>query len=290
MSFHLFLYFAGALSLSQSPVLARLAMAPASVVGSLRLSLAALVLLPIVVTRREPLARQNWVWLLLCGFFFFLHLWTFKLGAIHGQISNLMVLFATQPIWTALGSTVWLKHRLQKQQLVAFSLAFVGISFLFAQGFSWSRELWLGNLFSLGSAVFYAAYMVTSFRAREKVSNVNFAFTVYAVTALLFLLVTQAEEQALTGWPSRTYLAVIGLVVFPTLLGHFSFSFLVRHLDLNFMSCGKLVEPVIAALSAAWLFQEELTPQVWIAFFFTAASVIVLTFGKRFRARTKMDR
>ncbi len=85
-----------------------------------------------------------------------------------------------------------------------------------------------------------------------------------------------------------SWLAVFGLVLLPTLLGHLSFSYLMNFMNLSLMSCGKLIEPVLASIIAFYLFGEVLSAQAIIAFFFTASALVVLFLPTRLKIENKI--
>ncbi|MEI7974063.1 MAG: DMT family transporter [Bdellovibrio sp.] len=228
--------------------------------------------------RSSSVWLNPWVWI--CGTCFFLHLWTYKLGALNTSIANMMILFSTNPLWTALGSRLWLKQKLTAWHFASYALALFGLVFLFRN--SWSSGSWnRGDFYSLITAFFYSAYVQTSYQARKNVANLNFAMGIYFIGCFGFFVLCYLHADSLSSIKSSTVLAVLGLVLFPTLCGHFNFTYLVRHLNLNWMSSGKLVEPVLSSLMAAWLFKEGWDHSKSIAFAFTAASVLVLIWSPR---------
>jgi drug/metabolite transporter (DMT)-like permease len=58
---------------------------------------------------------------------------------------------------------------------------------------------------------------------------------------------------------------------------------LLKHMNINFMSSGKLAEPALAAVTAYFVFNEELSSNTIIAFAFALAAIFVLIFGRKKR-------
>ncbi|PIS10827.1 MAG: hypothetical protein COT73_07255, partial [Bdellovibrio sp. CG10_big_fil_rev_8_21_14_0_10_47_8] len=128
------LFFVAIVSLSQAANLVRLAQAPALMIGFWRLLGAGLIMFGLkwLNSRRQNQSfleyppRETWRWTFLSGSLFFVHLWTFFVAAQTTSIATCMILFASNPIFTAIGSWIFLKDRFEKRHGVAFALAFTG--------------------------------------------------------------------------------------------------------------------------------------------------------------------
>ncbi len=277
------LFFLSLLSLSQAANLVRLAAAPALMIGSWRILGSALIMLALryYQTKKtqqkfiEPMSRSVWIWTFLSGTFFFLHLWTFFFAAQHTTIANCMVLFAINPIFTAIGSWLWLKDRFQKRYGVVFVLAFCGIYLMASSSLSWENGI-SGDLSALLSAAFFSVYLLASKKSRLHISTEQFTGIMYLWTAFLFFAFCLSSQISLLDYPAITWWAILGNILIPTLLGHVMFTHLLKYFNINWMSCGKLLEPAMSAIVAFFVFGESLKPDTIIAFFFFAASVVIL--------------
>lgn len=187
-----------------------------------------------------------------------------------------MILFSSNPIWASLGSIIFFKETLKGRLFISYALAIVGIYLLVSHDIGFKSQTIYGDWSALLSALFYAAYMLTGKRARHHYENVYYAFLQYGVCALLFLLCTLESGASLSGYSAVSWIAVAGLVALPTFVGHFSLTYLVKHMDLSILSCGKLIEPVFASIIAYLVFQEKLSQNAWISFLLTVLAVLVL--------------
>lgn len=276
---HTLLYFLALFSLSTSPNWTKLNQMPVEVLGTFRLGIAACLLgLWILAFRKKgfPKITRQMIWIFLSGSFFFLHLWTYKYAAKTTSVSNTMILFSSNPIWASLGSIIFFNEKLKARLFISYILAISGIYLLVSPDFGFKSQTIYGDWSALLSALFYAAYMLTGKKARHHYDNIYYAFLQYSICALLFLLCTFESGAALTGYSSVSWIAVAGLVALPTFVGHLSLTYLVKHMDLSILSCGKLIEPVFASIIAYWVFQETLSANAWISFLLTALAVLVL--------------
>ncbi len=276
---HTILYFLALFSLSTSPNWAKLNQMPVEVLGFWRLGIASFILGLWILVRQKNFFSLNKTkihWVILSGVLFFLHLATYKFAAKNTSISNTMILFASNPLWASVGAILFFKESLSRRLVICYVLSLVGIYFLVFQNIEFNSTTFKGDVSSLVSAFFYAAYMLTGKKARLHYENTTYAFIQYSICTLCFGLGALVLETPFTGYNQVSWIAVAGLIVLPTFLGHFSFTYLVNHMSLTLMTCGKLLEPVLASIIAYFVFHERLTSNAGIAFFLTAVSVLIL--------------
>jgi len=276
---HIFLYFLALFSLSTAPNWAKLNHMPAEVLGFYRLFGATLILSLLIFIKKQKIQfklNQTFYWSLTSAFFFFLHLWTYKYAAKHTLVANTMILFATNPIWASIGGLLFFQEKIKSRVIFSYALAFTGTLILVFENLKFSPENNSGNIIALISAFVYAAYMITSKKARAHSSNEQYALIQYSVTAICFLGLSLITQARLTGYDHISWWSVLGLIALPTFLGHFSFTYLVKHMNLAFMTCGKLIEPVIASIIAYYLFSEKLGSMAFLSFSLTGISVLLL--------------
>ena len=283
---HILIYFLALLSLSTSPNWAKLNHMPVEVLGFYRLGIAALLLALWILAKKQLWKTQNnppinWfskatMWAIVSGFLFFLHLWTYKYAAKNTSISNTMIIFSSNPIWASIGAITFFGEKISKQLVFSYFLALLGVYILVAHEFNLASGINYGDWSAVISALFYAAYMLTGKKARHHFDNVNYALIQYATCAVFFGFCILGTEASITGYDLTSWLAVGGLVLLPTFLGHFSFTYLVKHMNLSIMICGKLIEPMLASIIAYFVFREKISPYAWVAFALTGASVLVL--------------
>ncbi len=274
------LYFLALFSLSTSAIFAKLNQMPSEILGFWRLGLAAVFLVSYQLFKKNfvPLGLNHKTkWVFISGFFFFLHLWTYKYAAKHTLVSNTMVLFATNPIWASIGGLLYFNEKIYRRVYVAYFIAFLGILYLVWSNLTFTPEYTLGNASALVSALFYSAYMLTGKKARQKLSNQVYSTYQYMTCAFFFLTASlYSGHSFIDGYTSISWLAVIGLIILPTFLGHFVLTNLVNTMNLGILSCGKLIEPIIASILAYLIFKESLTTSFYVSFGLTSTSVIIL--------------
>lgn len=221
--------------------------------------------------------------ILLTGFFFFLHLWSYFYSAQNTKIANCMILFATNPLFTAVGSFIFFKERLTKNLYFSYLLAFSSLYLLLSNTIEFNPENLKGEISGVVSAFFYSAYILSSKKARQGLDNGIFATGIYFTCGVCFLALDLFKGTPLIGYSQQAWLGILGTIFIPTFLGHAIFTYLMNYLNINWMSCGKLLEPVMSALIAYLIFQENINSATKVSFLLTIMAVIILLYPKLFK-------
>lgn len=272
--------------LSTSALWVRLANAPVDVIGLWRLLGAALVV-SLALLIRGGLRGFRWnskseaISSLAAGVFFFFHLWTYVYSAQTTTIAHLVIIFSAAPLFTAIGARFYFKEVFPLRLFAVIALAGLGLALIFrdpviaANSHAVSSSL-KGDLAALVSAVLHSAYSLSGKRARQTAPNLNFSFWLYFVAGSLFLSLALILGENLRPESQPFYIATLGLILFPTLLGHGLFTYLLRHMNINVLSCAKLLEPAIAASLAFYLYNEEVSAMTLFAFGLMAIALLIL--------------
>jgi drug/metabolite transporter (DMT)-like permease len=112
-----------------------------------------------------------------------------------------------------------------------------------------------------------------------------FAFAMSIVVGLSFFLTASARGVVLGPYPSNFWLGVVGLVAFVSIGGHAVFTHLLNEIDVNALSCAKLLEPALAAAGAALFLKEGLSPRTLCAFALVTSAVLLILLPGRTAAR-----
>lgn len=278
--------------LSLSPVLVRYAPASPAAIGAYRmLGTAAALFFILAGQQRFDFRRafqihfsthKTQAHTLLAGLLFGAHIWTFVEAAQTTSISHLVFIFATHPIFTALGSLWLFRQPLPKQFIVAYPVALAGLIFLLLEKGSGGRGVTLhGDLMALATAVLHSGYALASKHVRNDMTNTELSFWINLVSGLFFVLIVAAQGELGLTYSSSFYWTVLALIAIPSLLGHSLFTYLLKHINVNFLACSKLAEPGISSLAAYFLFAETIGPLAGLSFVLITMSVAILFWPQR---------
>jgi drug/metabolite transporter (DMT)-like permease len=280
----------GILAVSTASILIRLALddgVPPLVIAAYRLTLAALILTPIVIRSQRAelrsLTRHDWSWALLSGLFLALHFATWISSIAYTTVTSSVVLVSTGPIWVALASWLIWRERLTRPIVVGLIIAvlggmLVGLSDSTGLGFS-GLQLW-GDFLALAGAWFVAGYLLIGRQLRKRMSLLTYIYIVYSTAALWLIGLAALSGASFTRlpngqpYPASAYVWMLLLALLPQLLGHSSYNYALRFLLPTYVAIVSLAEPIGSAI-LAFLLLHEVPPTLTIL----GAIVILIGIG-----------
>lgn len=276
----LFLFALSIFVLSQAAVLVRWANAPTDVIGFWRMAMTVPILtlwsLKLGQYRLDAFrSRGLWLRILGCAMFLFLHWRLWFLAVQQTTVANATVCFALSPLLTAVGALTFFGERIHARLIVAVSLGLAGVIWMEWGEFSLAGAR-RGDLLGLLSTASFAGYILVSKSIRTRLPNLVFTSVTYGIVGLMFAAALAFRGTPVFDYPLSTWAALVALTVGPTLLGHAVFTYCLNYLNVNFMTCATLFEPVIAALVATWVFGEHVTGQTVGAFMLVSLGVLIL--------------
>jgi len=172
-----------------------------------------------------------------------------------------LILFLT-PSFVLLMSVLWLRRRVGRIEWLALAICYGGTVLVFLHDAqSGSANVWLGGAFVLGSAVFYALYLLLSGELVRRVGSLRLVSYVMCVSAVMsvgqFLLLRPAAT--LLQPPEVYRLSLLNAVVctvlpvFVTMMG-------IARVGAPVASLAGMIGPVSVLFLAAWLLGEPITP------------------------------
>ena len=202
--------------------------------------------------------RDFWL-LVLSGVFFAADLTAWNWSIHLTTAANATVFGNTAPVFVALAAFVLFGERVTRTFLGGLALAMTGAVILMSQSISVSSQTLLGDILGIATAVFYAGYILTVARVRQRVSTAA-TMAVGGLTAALLLGIGAAltEEQmvpvTLMGWVwlfALAYLCQLG--------GQGLVAMSLAYLPASFGAVALLVQPIVTALIGWWLLAEAIT-------------------------------
>jgi drug/metabolite transporter (DMT)-like permease len=273
----------GVIAISISAILSRFAMgddpeiltaaagaAPALAVAFWRCALGALVLAPLgwraQVRHGTPLTRRRHQQLAASGLALGLHFGLFQGALALTTVASAVTLATMSPIFVALGGWWFLKEPSDRRTWVGMGVTIAGavtIGVADLSAIDLGVRALIGDLMAFGSALAVTAYLLLGRVARRRTPATTYSAIVFAWAAVGLLAVALSTGTALTGFDGVTWLAIIGIVIGPQLLGHTVFNALLSTIPATTVSIVVLSEPVGAGI-LAWLLLDELPSSLFI--------------------------
>lgn len=295
----------GVVAVSFAAILARVAMgeapevasaqpgyAPALAVAFWRTALGAVALAPLAwrAQRRNAvrLERRHHRLLLASGAFLGAHFALFQGALALTTVASAVTLVTVSPIFVALGSWWFLREPTDRRTWAGMAVTIVGavvIGLADLAAVDLGRRALIGDAMAFAGALGITGYLLIGRAARRELPATTYSAIVFGWSAVGLLALCLALGVPLVGFTPVTWLAILGIVVGPQLLGHTIFNALLSTVPPTVVAIVVLAEPVGAGL-LAWLLLDEL-PAAW--FFAGAPLVLVGVAVATLRRRASRD-
>ena len=250
----------GAVSFGFSGVLIKICAFPPSVVACFRMILAGLAVAPFCARQMKVFLRKRGIsglmLLFVPGLLLGLHFQAWVIGLRRTYVASATFIFSISPVFFALFERFLYKKRIPLFTYICLALVLAGAYWLFA---SRGGELGqTGDFLCLLATLLFVVYLLVSRRVSGDVPHLMYIHVVYLGGGLLtlpFALVGGALARVNPGDLGSVF-ALLALALFPTLVGHTSNNFGVRHLSPLTVSFFTLTEPIIASFTAAIILSE----------------------------------
>jgi drug/metabolite transporter (DMT)-like permease len=254
----------GILVLGFSAIFVRWADAPGPVVAFYRLGMATAFLTPFYLYRRnrKPRSLPGKVWLIpvVAGCLTAMDhtVWNTALRAT--TAANATLLNNAAPVWVALFAWLVFHERLGARFWSGLILTLVGALAVLGSDFLRHPMLGWGDTLAILSSLFYAGYFLATQRGRQHLDTLSYIWMVGVCSTLVLLLVCLGLGLPMSGYPPRTYLALLGAALVSQLGGYLSVGYALGHLPASAVSPTMIGQPVMTAVLALPLLGEALRP------------------------------
>ena len=271
----------GIVCIGFSAIFVKLAHVAGPVSAFYRVLIAGTVLVPWWLARGQRSLDRAQVGLIILGGAFFaidIALWNTSIMLIPAATATLLA--NNSPLWVGLASFLLFREHLSGRYWLGLAVALTGMMWLV--GFAAIRHLRLdpGNLLAVGASVFYAAYLLTTHRARVRADLLT-VMTLSTVASIVLLLgINLAMGTTLTGYPRSTWLALAGLGLVSQLTGWLAINYALGHLRAAPVSVCLLAQVVVTALVAMPLLGEYLKSNQVVGGILVLAGIYLVTMDR----------
>ncbi|MBQ2953503.1 MAG: DMT family transporter [Clostridia bacterium] len=257
-------------------------------IAMMRMALTALILLPLLFVKRKgqaapvqsllKMTRGQWLWSVAASVCLALHYLTWMTSLDQTDTFASVALVCTQPLFVAALSGLVLKERMPRAAIPGAAVAVIGALLIALNALlgGVSGDL-TGALLALAGAIMMAGHWLCNRYARRTVEALPFMVLLYAQTALLLALTLPFLGGFRMTW--MALLAVAGLAVGCTLLGHSMFTLALGKVSATVVSFAILGEPVGAMVWSFIMFGEKPPLLVFIGGVVTIAGLALYLMG-----------
>ena len=186
-------------------------------------------------------------------------------------VANASLLLNVTPVFVVLGGWLLFRTRVTRTFMLGLGAAMAGVGVLSGASLALSRTHVLGDLLGVVTAMFYAAYQLTIERLRRRFSTITIMIYAIPASATVTLMVTLVSGDPMIVVTPAGWAVMVALAAGPQVLGQGLIAWALAHLPASFVSVSLLVQPIVAASVAWFLFDERIGVQQAIG------AVVVMT-------------
>ena len=245
-------------SVSTSPIIARfLSEVPAVGISFWRMAIGATILWIYSNFKYSvALSPKNRNYTILGGIFLGIHFQFFFESIKLTNIANATFLGTLAPLFTLCLEKFWLKRNIPKNMIFALVIIFTGSLIIVSDQFDASSNYTKGNLYALICSLWIALAFMISENVRKEAETVTFSRTLFTSAAITLMMISFYTGESLIAYSQQDYFGLFLLGLIPTVFGHSVFYFALRYIQPTIVASFPLGEPIIASITAYFLFSE----------------------------------
>jgi len=204
--------------------------------------------------RQGPQAKTAFI----VGLWFAADLFLWHWSVEKTTVANATLLANMASVFTALAAFLFFGQRFRAKFLGGLILALLGMLVLVNGNASLDSSYFIGDMLGVATAVAYAGYIISAARARGTLTTPMVMFGSALTTAIVLLPMALLESEPF--WPKDlvAWLPLLGLSWFAHVFGQSLIIYGLAHVPATLGSVTLLIQPVISALLAWWIFAEAL--------------------------------
>jgi len=259
---HLIILIAGVFACSTAVIMIKACSVDPVLMSAYRLLVAAVALTPLFVRdlrrHRKVYTRRDVARTFLPGLLLGVHFISWIAAARMTWAANSSLIVNLVPVVMPFLLIVVVGERITKGEIVGTAAALAGLLLLVTADYRADLEHFRGDLLCFVSMLFFAVYLVLARRNRKRVPSMCLYVVPLYYFAGAFCLVTALAfgKNPVQAYSNRDILLVLGTGLIPTVLGHSTLNYSLKHLRGQVVSIVNMGQFVFAAIMAFFLLDE----------------------------------
>ena len=241
--------------------------------AGMRQIVAGLILLPVFIRhyKRSPIPIKQFRLTLLPGIFLGLHFITWIWGARMTPAANSTLIVNLVPVVMPFLLFFMLQEKVTKTEIWATLLSLAGMFLLTSVDFRLSSDFFLGDMLCLVSMLFLSVYLALAKHNRHFPSIWLYLVPLYWVGGLFCLIIAVIYLKKLPPVSFKETSLILGLAVLPTIFGHSSLNYAMKHMRGQVVSLLNMGQFLFAGVLAYVFFNE-----IPVSLFYPACLLLIL--------------
>lgn len=228
---------------------------------------AAAAILSVPALKKNPrvylrMTSREWIFTAIAGISLALHFVCFMYSMRLTSVAAGTALVCIQGVWIAVFQ-VMRKVQYRTQVFIGMAIALGGAMLITGFDMSLGGQALLGDFLALAGGVLAAIYTLAGSVARQTLGTATYASSCYAITALVLLVLCFATGIPVWGFDAHGWWGIILLTLCAQILGHTAMNHLLNVLGALTVSMLILLEIPGAALLAALLLGQVVSPATY---------------------------
>jgi drug/metabolite transporter (DMT)-like permease len=177
------------------------------------------------------------------------------------SVTSSVLFVHIDPIFVAVISHFILKERIGRNTLIGILLAIIGATVIAMGDAGIGKTNLVGDLLSLVGALMLGLYILAGRKLRQRLSLISYVTPVYAISAIVLVLLTVLSRTKLAPYPLNEYLLFIVIAVVPMIFGHTVYNWTLKYIEAPIVSISMLGEPIGATI-LAYIFLAEIPSKI----------------------------
>lgn len=252
----------GVICISFTAIFTKWAAMPGAVAAVYRMAIATAALtVPFLRHRRTAgiLFPAGARWGVLGGLSFALNLGLLNSALLLTSAATATLLDNTAPIWVGIGALALFGERLRWRYWAGLGLALIGAAVVTGFNPIAGFQLSAGDALAAFGAIFYAAYLLVTQRARTQLDTLSYLWLIAATATVVLLATCLALGLPLTGYSPRAYLSLLAVGLISQVSGWLLINYALGHVSASMAVVVLLAQPVITGLFSIPLLGEMIT-------------------------------
>lgn len=259
-------------------------------ISVLPFAFATIILFWFVIFKKECHFRKEMLMILFLYGFATLFVTVCQFGAVilGASVAITVLLLYTQPLWTIIFSTIFLKEKATLRNIVSCIIVLVGIVILVSPFPTEATSSRIGLLIALIGGISLSGWVVLGSKLSKKGNhpiNTFFSGNLFMIAILLLfypLMASLIKDKSLIGFSLNFspiiwfYIILYGLLT--VLVAHLFYLYGVKKIPTIDAGIILLLEPIVGSLLAVIFLHQPITPNIFIGgFLILSANYLVLT-------------
>nr|WP_072986046.1 DMT family transporter [Clostridium cavendishii] len=273
-------------AVSSSAIFVKLAQAPSIIIAFYRLFFTTLIFLPFLILNKKyikelkELSKKNWIASILSGIILSIHYYLWFESLNYTSIGSSTVIVTLQPLFAVLGGFIFFKENFNRKSIIGCFIAVLGSIIVGFNDFQAGGIALYGDLLAFIAAGIITVYFFISQSIRKDLSLIPYSVISYLSSSIFLGIISYQSKKAFLGYSLNTWLALLGLSIFATILGQSIFNWLLKWLSTSIISMSILGEPIGTLFLAFIIFNETITSRQGIGILLILCGLSSFLLGK----------